>query len=935
MTTLVQKKQGAVAFATTCTVGTFTTAPAIGNKVFLVVEYQYNGTISITDNGTGTANTWTKISGSDNSPVTNAPSGTTTAATGQYKIAIFEATLTRSFTTLTVTNTGSSVLQATYYELANAGIVRGSWGFGGSASTPGGLTTPNGGQVAGVAGDFVIAALSYFANTGYTAATPASGSGFTNDFTGGTSTTLTSITSLLLTGSMSAGPNWSSPSGINGTGQVGIVIETVVSSNPTASFTDIATGLSVVFSGTGTPVSPATIASWDYNWGDSTSHGTTQNPTHVYTAAGTYSVVLTVTDNNGLTGSYTGSVTVVGSGGAGGAAVVTKATSSGNIATGGTTNYIPIPGVTSGVSGTAPAIGDQVWIAMALDVNGRTVTVPTGWTSVVASDNGSGHSTIITKTWATGDATTYATNGVPMVLTTSGNNGSWVYLLLDGGAYGAIQGTGTFTVRTSSQTTTAPHGSMPTGYSTLVFFTEKSTSQTSLAVQTSGATTLVSKMPNTGAAGAVVAATYSTVSTTEDITALSSNAANANGAGIQIALAAGTGVVTPGTPPVAAFTASSTDRVLSVNGTTSTVTSPATISSYDWDWGDGTTHGSGSTATHTYGSDGTFSVILKVTDSTAANNSVTHSETVANRTQAVEWGDGTAKQPAWLWWADGTAKQPVHAYHIVGSGAASVSALLAKPGFVVGHMGDSGDTAQGSMQSITDGLVRGNKGIDACMLSVQVTSDGIYFPLNDIAYLDGEVLGNAAGTTLDPRTMTWATILSTYQIGPYYLTGAPSTPKYNFVNMNDIRAAYPNLVIFIDPKTIPSTGYAALLSWMAANGGTTKFVAKGYYNMSAWFTAARAAGYKTWGYMYEADYTADTTRLGTYGPALDILGMEYGATSPTWATFTSYTPTSGPNSGVVLPCMGFIAPNLTAYNTCIAAGAKGVMVSGVKSVLGA
>lgn len=439
---------------------------------------------------------------------------------------------------------------------------------------------------------------------------------------------------------------------------------------------------------------------------------------------------------------------------------------------------------------------------------------------------------------------------------------------------------------------------------------------------------------NTNFGSKQLSASGTTGTTTVTGTTVSPGTGASTPNGFQVVLK--TAVVSP-TAPTVAFTASSTDRVLSVDGTTSAFHTPATaLTGYDWDWGDGTTHGSGSTATHTYAADGTFTVTLTVTDnnSTPLTGTVSHAETVANRTQAVEWGNGTSKQPAWLWWGDGTAKQKVHAVHIVGSGAASVSALLAKTGFVVGHMGDSGDTAQGSMQSITDGLVRGNIGIDAAMLSVQVTSDGIYFPLNDIAYLDGEVLGNAAGTTLDPRTMTWATIKATYQIGPYYLSGAPSTPKYTFVNMDDIRKAYPNLVIFIDPKTIPSAGYPALLSWMAANGGTTKFVAKGYYNMSSWFSAARTAGYKTWGYMYEADYTADTTRLSTYGPALDILGMEYGATSPTWSTFTHYAPVSGPNSGVTLPCMGFIAPNLTAYNTCMAAGAKGVMVSGVKSVLG-
>ncbi len=41
------------------------------------------------------------------------------------------------------------------------------------------------------------------------------------------------------------------------------------------------------------------IISWDWDWGDGTAHGTTQNPTHNYTSDGTYTVILTVTNSGG------------------------------------------------------------------------------------------------------------------------------------------------------------------------------------------------------------------------------------------------------------------------------------------------------------------------------------------------------------------------------------------------------------------------------------------------------------------------------------------------------------------------------------------------------------------------------------------------------------------------------------------------------------
>jgi hypothetical protein len=52
-----------------------------------------------------------------------------------------------------------------------------------------------------------------------------------------------------------------------------------------------------------------TIVSWNWDFGDKTTD-TTKNPSHTYAVAGTYQVVLTVTDNGGKTGSITIRVTV-------------------------------------------------------------------------------------------------------------------------------------------------------------------------------------------------------------------------------------------------------------------------------------------------------------------------------------------------------------------------------------------------------------------------------------------------------------------------------------------------------------------------------------------------------------------------------------------------------------------------------------------------
>jgi len=77
---------------------------------------------------------------------------------------------------------------------------------------------------------------------------------------------------------------------------------------PTANFTHSCTDLSCSFTDTSTD-SDGTIVSRSWNFGDGTT-STATNPSHTYAAGGTYTVALTVTDNNGATGTTSKSVTV-------------------------------------------------------------------------------------------------------------------------------------------------------------------------------------------------------------------------------------------------------------------------------------------------------------------------------------------------------------------------------------------------------------------------------------------------------------------------------------------------------------------------------------------------------------------------------------------------------------------------------------------------
>lgn len=78
---------------------------------------------------------------------------------------------------------------------------------------------------------------------------------------------------------------------------------------PTAAFTVVTDNLTADFDGTGSLDSDGTIASYAWNFGDGTA-GSEASPSHQYSDGGTYSVTLTVTDNDGATSSKTTDVIV-------------------------------------------------------------------------------------------------------------------------------------------------------------------------------------------------------------------------------------------------------------------------------------------------------------------------------------------------------------------------------------------------------------------------------------------------------------------------------------------------------------------------------------------------------------------------------------------------------------------------------------------------
>ncbi len=77
---------------------------------------------------------------------------------------------------------------------------------------------------------------------------------------------------------------------------------------PVANFTTSKNNLKVTFTDTSTDVD-GTIVAWLWNFGDGSS-STVQNPVHTYPSSGTYTVTLTVTDDDGATGYISKNVSV-------------------------------------------------------------------------------------------------------------------------------------------------------------------------------------------------------------------------------------------------------------------------------------------------------------------------------------------------------------------------------------------------------------------------------------------------------------------------------------------------------------------------------------------------------------------------------------------------------------------------------------------------
>lgn len=158
----------------------------------------------------------------------------------------------------------------------------------------------------------------------------------------------------------------------------------------------------------------------------------------------------------------------------------------------------------------------------------------------------------------------------------------------------------------------------------------------------------------------------------------------------------------PNQPPVASFTYSCTGLTCNFDGSASDDLD-GTIISYAWDFGDGGT-GTGVTASHIYGSSGTYTVVLTVTDDDNATDTDAQPVTVSEAQATMHIGDLDGSS-SWYW---GTFLwQATVTIEVHDAGHAVVANATVSGTWSGGYSG-SGECTTGSNGrcSITSGTIR-------------------------------------------------------------------------------------------------------------------------------------------------------------------------------------------------------------------------------------
>ena len=408
----------------------------------------------------------------------------------------------------------------------------------------------------------------------------------------------------------------------------------VINDAPVAAFTTVQTAgtLDVDFDGS-TSTDDGSITTWDWDFGDgNTASG--ENVSHSYAAAGTYPVMLTVTDNLGATGSVTVDIDVVenqdpvasftatqvsgtldvdfdGSGSTDDGTITDWDWDFGDGNTGAgesATHTYATPGtftvsltVTDDVGASNTVTAD----VEVVDPNGPPTaafaatqvagTLEVNFDGSASSDDG----TITDWDWDFGDGNTGAGETVSHTYAAAGTYSVTLTVTDDLGATGSLT---TDVEVTNGDPVAAFTSTQTAGTLDVDFDGSASTDDGSIT-----AWDWDFGDGNSGA-GETASHTYGAAGTYTVVLTVTDNVGATGATSVDVE-------VTENQLPVASFTATQVAGTFDADFDGSASSDDGSITDWDWDFGDGNT-GAGETTAHTFAAAGTYTVVLTVTDNT-------------------------------------------------------------------------------------------------------------------------------------------------------------------------------------------------------------------------------------------------------------------------------------------------------------------------------
>lgn len=286
------------------------------------------------------------------------------------------------------------------------------------------------------------------------------------------------------------------------------------------------------------------------------------------------------------------------------------------------------------------------------------------------------------------------------------------------------------------------------------------------------------------------------------------------------------------------------------------------------------------------------------------------------------YNDGAKVHNATVMYNDGTKLHNLTKVTTVKPGR-KVDRLFADDRYVkIAHRGGSRNYKEMTLRGYTQSLIAAARALE---VSIARTSDGIYFGLHDDT-LNRTTPSLAANYR--PAEHTWAEISQLKQTAP-----ATNDTRFGddvYWRFSDLLQYHTTTTYFVDPKVIGSQYWDEFLNYLLTfPNATNTFVIKYFHTATALALKARALGFKTWGYAYQADVDGtNPLQLSETAYAWTYIGMDYQANDDAWTTTLTI---AGRNNQLII---GHICPTLAAAQRCVEQGAAGVMCSGINEVIG-